>query len=108
MALSDLLNKVILKKESYDNWAIALDIGTEFVKAIIFSVEDDKAVAKGYGIQRQKLSDISGGVVTDIHGVIKNCESALGVAAKQAGVLPYQVVIGIAGELVKGTTSNIR
>ena len=30
------------------------------------------------------------------------------MAAKQAGVLPYQVVIGIAGELVKGTTSNIR
>lgn len=108
MALGDLLKKVKLKKESYDNWAIALDIGTEFVKAIIFCVEDGTAIAKGYGIKRQKLSDMSGGVVTDIHGVIKNCESALEVAAKQAGVLPYQVIIGIAGELVKGTTSNIR
>lgn len=108
MALGDLLKKVRHKKESYDNWAIALDIGTEFVKAIIFCVENGTAIAKGYSVKRQKLSDMSGGVVTDIHGVIKNCESALEEAAKQAGVLPYQVIIGIAGELVKGTTSNIR
>lgn len=96
------------KKETYDNYAISLDIGTEFVKSVIFAVEDGKAVVKGHGRQRQKLSDISGGVVTDIHGVIKNCESALEIAAKQAGILPYQVIIGIAGELVKGTTTMIR
>jgi cell division protein FtsA len=101
-----LFNKT--KKKTYDNYAISLDIGTEFVKAVLFSVEDGKAVIKGYGRQRQRLSDISGGVVTDIHGVIKNCELALEKAAEQSGILPYQVIIGIAGELVKGTTTMIR
>lgn len=96
-----------LKSDSYDNWAIGLDIGTEFVKAVIFSVEDKKVVIKGYGTCRQKLSDMSGGVVTDIQGVIENCEKALKEAAQESKIIPYQTVIGIAGELVKGTTTTI-
>lgn len=108
MALGNLLKKLKIKKETYDNYAVSLDIGTEFVKAVIFAVEDGKAVVKGYGMYRQRLSDMSGGVVTDIHGVIKNCEKALEIAAKQATILPYQCIIGIAGELVKGTTTMIR
>jgi len=95
-------------KKIRDSYAISLDIGTEFVKALIFKVEKDKAVVLGVGKQRQKLSDMQGGTVTDIHGVIKNCESALERAAEQAGVLPEQVIIGIAGELVKGTTTTVK
>ncbi|TSC93302.1 MAG: Actin-like ATPase involved in cell division-like protein [Candidatus Berkelbacteria bacterium Licking1014_85] len=98
----------IIKGKSYDNWGISLDIGTEFVKTAIFEVKDGSAIVKGYGFQRQKLSDMQGGVVTDIAGVVKNCEHALEIAAKTAQVLPFKVVIGIAGELVKGTTTNIK
>ena len=88
--------------------AIALDIGTEFVKALIFRVDNDVAHVIGVGRQRQKLSDMQGGTVTDIGGVIKNCEAALERAAEQAGILPEQVILGIAGELVKGTTTTIK
>lgn len=95
-------------KKISDRYAISLDIGTEFVKALIFKVVDEKAEVIGVGRQRQKLTDMSGGMVTDIHGVIKNCEAALERAADQAGILPEQVIIGIAGELVKGTTTTIR
>ncbi len=88
--------------------AIALDIGTEFVKALIFRVDHDVAHVIGVGRQRQKLSDMQGGTVTDIGGVIKNCEVALERAAEQAGRLPDQVILGIAGELVKGATTTIK
>ena len=104
MKLLDLIRG----KSKYDHWAIALDIGTEFVKALIFEVKDGEALIKGIGRQRQKLSDMQGGAVTDIQGVIKNSEKALEQAAKQAGVLPYQVIMGIAGELVKGLSTTIR
>lgn len=98
-----------LKTKRIENrFAIALDIGTEFVKALIFKVADDKAVITGVGRQRQKLTDMSGGTVTDIAGVIRNCEAALARAAEEAKVLPHQVLIGIAGEWVKGTTTRIR
>ncbi len=89
--------------------AISLDIGTEFVKALIFEVNEEQvAEVRGVGRQRQRLSDMQGGTVTDIHGVIENCEKALEQAAEQAGFLPEQVVMGIAGELVKGATTTIK
>ncbi len=95
-------------KKTDDDWFISLDIGTEFVKVLIVQIVEGKGKVKGVGRQRQKLSDISGGGVTDIAGVIKNCESALEQAATQAGILPEQVIIGIAGELVKGTTTSVK
>lgn len=98
----------LLNPKKYQNWGIALDIGTAFVKAVVFEIKDGKANIKGYGFQKQRLSDMHGGVVTDISGVVENSESALEMAAKEAGVLPYQIVMGIAGELVKGTTTTVK
>lgn len=95
-------------KKEEDNYAIALDIGTEYAKSLIFRVEDGKAVVVGTGRQRQRLSDMQGGCVTDIHGVVQNCQKSLERAAEQAGVMPTQVIMGIAGELVKGNTTTIK
>lgn len=97
-----------LKTDKLSNSAISLDIGTEFVKSLIFDVKGDKAEVVGVGRAREGLTHISAGMVTDIHGVIKNCERSLEMAAEMAGKLPEQVIIGIAGELVKGTTTTIR
>lgn len=89
------------------NYAISLDIGTEYVKVLVFRIEDDVAHVVGVGKQKQALSDMQGGRVTDIAGVIKNCEKALDQAFEEAHVSPRQCIIGIAGELVKGTTTSI-
>lgn len=89
------------------NYALALDIGTEFVKSLIFRIDGDQASVIGIGKQRQRLSDMQGGRVTDIAGVIANCEKSLDQAAEQANVAPTQCVVGIAGELVKGTTTSV-
>lgn len=94
-------------RKNKKNYAISLDIGTEFVKVLIFRVEDDKAYVVGVGRERQRLSDMQGGRVTDISGVIKNCNRALEQASAEAGVSPRQCIIGIAGELVKGTTTTV-
>ena len=85
--------------------AISLDIGTEFVKVLIFEVEDDKARIIGQARERQRLSDMHGGGVTDIAGVIHTASKAIKAASDQAGILPGQAVVGIAGELVKGNTT---
>ena len=90
------------------NWAISLDIGTEFVKAIVFEVIDGVGHVRGSGRAHQKLSDMQGGGVTDIHGVARNCEKAIEEAAEQAQFLPEKAIVGIAGELVKGTTTSIK
>lgn len=87
---------------------MSLDIGTEFVKALICRVNGDKAEVIGVGRQRQRLTDMQSGAVTDIAGVVENCDAALKQAEKMSGVVGKDVVIGIAGELVKGTSTTIK
>lgn len=86
---------------------IALDIGTEVVKALIVSAEGDRGRILGVGRQKQRLGDMASGAVTDIGAVINNCNEAIRKAEKMAGVSTDQLVMGIAGELVKGTTTTI-
>lgn len=74
---------------------------------MVFRVEDNKAYVVGTGKERQRLSDMQGGKVTDISSVIENCDKAIEKAVEMAGVSPRQCIIGIAGELVKGTTTTV-
>ncbi len=86
---------------------ITLDIGTEMVKALVCSAEGDKGRVLGVGRQKQKLGDMASGAVTDIGSVINNCNEAIRRAEKMAGVSADQLIMGIAGELVKGSTTTI-
>lgn len=87
---------------------VALDIGTEFVKALIAKTDDDTMTIVGAGRARQDVSDMHSGAIADIAGVVQNCEQALAEAEDQAGLQAKRVIIGIAGELVKGVTNTIR
>src|SRR5215468_5516544 len=55
----------------------ALDIGTAFAKAIIIEVVGDQAEVLGVGRHPQSYAHMSDGIVTDITGVIANCNEAL-------------------------------
>lgn len=96
------------RREPQARYLLALDIGTEFVKALIGEVKDGHIEIIGVGRKRQRLTDMQGGAVTDIRGVVENCDAALRVAEKMAGVVAKDVVIGIAGELVKGASTTVR
>src|SRR5947207_8085670 len=85
----------------------ALDIGTEFVKALVFEVDGERhGNVKGAARRRQGLAHMQSGTVADIAAVVENCQIALKEAEEMAGFRPSQVVIGIAGELVKGFTTT--
>lgn len=96
------------KTETDDEYIVGLDIGTEFVKALIARVNDDTLEIIGVGRARQDVSDMHSGAIADISGVVRNCEEALSEAEDQAGLQAKKAVIGIAGELVKGVTNTIR
>lgn len=93
-----------------DQYIVALDIGTEYVKALIgrVSEETDSIEIIGVGRERQSLSDMQAGAIADIPSVVENCDQALAKAEQQAGVSVRTAVIGIAGELVKGTTTTVK
>jgi len=96
------------RRVSDEDYIVALDIGTEFVKALIAKLEGDELQIVGVGRARQEVSDMHSGAIADIAGVVRNCEEALAQAEEAAGLQAKRVVIGIAGELVKGVTDTIR
>ncbi|HYG83551.1 MAG TPA: cell division FtsA domain-containing protein [Verrucomicrobiae bacterium] len=108
MVFDKLKQTITRSGENNDNHFVALDIGTEFVKALIARLDGDTIEIIGAGRSRQDLSDMHSGAIADIGGVVRNCEEALAEAEDQAGVQTKRVIIGIAGELVKGMTNTIR
>jgi cell division protein FtsA len=96
------------KESEQPQYIVALDIGTEFIKALIGRVREDNVEIVGVGRAHQNLSDMQAGAIADISSVVANCDRALDQAEQQAGVSVRTAVIGIAGELVKGTTITVR
>src|SRR3954464_9325942 len=85
----------------------ALDIGTEFAKALVFEIDETgHGTVRGVGRKRQGLSHMQSGTAPLTAAVVDNCAMALQEAEEMAGFRPSQVVIGIAGELVKGFTTT--
>ncbi len=100
--------KTVGKKEASGQHMVALDIGTEFIKVLIGKVVDNRIEIVGTGRSHQGLSDMQAGAISDIAAVVNNCDQALNEAEQQAGISARGAVIGIAGELVKGTTTHVR
>jgi cell division protein FtsA len=96
------------KADEADKYVVGLDIGTEFVKALIGRVNGDTIEIVGVGRAHQQLSDMQAGAIADISSVVANCDQALSDAEREAGVSVRTAVIGIAGELVKGMTTTVR
>jgi len=84
-----------------------LDIGTEYVKALVAEVEGDEINVIGASKKHQNLTDMHAGAIADISGVVDNCEQALAEAESMAGVGVSKATLGIAGELVRGITYTI-
>ncbi|KXK26809.1 MAG: Cell division protein FtsA [candidate division WS6 bacterium OLB20] len=105
-----------------DDVFLALDIGTEFIKAAIFSVDfsDLTITVRGYSKVRQHSSAMQGAMIVNLEQVISACDRAIGealhhadrVANKGRGQdeepvstpIPTRTIMGIAGELVQGIT----
>ena len=103
-----ILSRLTSRRDS--KLLLALDIGTEVVKALIFRVEvaQKRGVVIGVGRVLQKIGNMQSGAVANINGVIVCCREAIRIAKAMAGVKKVQKsIIGIAGELVKGTTTTV-
>ncbi|MBR5046388.1 pilus assembly protein PilM [Candidatus Saccharibacteria bacterium] len=88
---------------------LGLDIGTEFVKAVL-AKPDGKgnleilAACKA----RQKEGSMHAGAISDITAVISTCEEALVKVEDVTGERATRTVVGVAGELIKGNTTSVK
>ncbi|MGI8847901.1 MAG: cell division FtsA domain-containing protein [Candidatus Dormibacteria bacterium] len=98
---------LLRRRNEYQSHFTVIDIGTEFVKALVVKREDQNGIVVGVGKVRQSLSDMHAGAVADIQGVIENCDKALTEAEDMCGAIPGQAVMGIAGEQVRGFSTTM-
>ncbi|MBR3055778.1 rod shape-determining protein [Candidatus Saccharibacteria bacterium] len=90
------------------NTILGLDIGTEFVKAVLArpTKKGDLEIL-GVGKAKQADGNMHAGAVADIPAVVATCEDALVQVEERAGERASLVVVGIAGELIKGNTTTV-
>ena len=87
---------------------LGLDIGTEFVKAVLAKpTKKGTLEILGVGKAKQTEGNMYAGAVADIPAVVSICEEALIKVEEQAGERANLVVVGIAGELIKGNTTTV-
>jgi len=99
-----------LFSKNSSEYYLALDIGTEVAKALVFYIDNEQkmAMVMGVGKERQKKGNMQSGAVSDISGVIETCQSTINKALENAGIKKVKkAIVGIAGELVKGTTTTV-
>ena len=99
--------KRLRKGEQYENLYTALDIGTEYIKALVVRREGRNGVVLGASRERQAFADMQAGVPSDIQGIIETCDRAMSRAEDMCDTIPGQAVIGIAGEQVKGFSTSV-
>lgn len=88
---------------------LGLDIGTEYVKAVITRPgQNGQLEVIGAARSKQKEGSMYAGAIADITAVVATCEDALIEAEDQAGERADTTVVGVAGELIKGNTTTVR
>lgn len=87
-------------------YRLALDIGTEFIKAVIVEYSLFERNIVGYGRVQQKYSDMLGGAIANIPGVLETAGQAVELAKKSTPHKPTDAIVGIAGEFVKGVMTT--
>ncbi|MBN1331528.1 pilus assembly protein PilM [Candidatus Dojkabacteria bacterium] len=99
------------KANETDEILLALDVGTRFIKAVIFKRDGLNVKVLGYAKTPQQSNSMHSAMIVNLQNVISSTDicigRALSAADKIAGTdlgLPDKVILGIAGELVKGVT----
>ena len=87
---------------------LGLDIGTEFVKAVLAKpTKKGTLEILGLGKAKQSEGNMYAGAIADIPAVVATCEEALNKAETIAGERADKTVVGVAGELIKGNTTTV-
>ncbi|HKM18193.1 MAG: cell division protein FtsA [Firmicutes bacterium] len=107
--LKDLIARINPRqpKPGEPTYRIALDVGTEYVKAVYIEQAGGVAAIIGVGRAHQDYADMDSGAVANISGVTRCCRQAINQGAVIAGVKPKEAAIGVAGQHVTGVARTV-
>lgn len=88
---------------------VALDIGTEILKTLLFSCDDQGVHILNSSRIFQQQHAMRSGVIRSLETVIENCRLGMNEVTKdlEDDMVPKKVVMGIAGELIHGVSVEV-
>ncbi len=105
----NFLSKILKEKRMAKNCALALDIGTESVKALVFKIDpmEEKGIIIGAGKERYENKNFQEETIVNFEGTLSACRKAIEKAGQTVRVIPKKTIIGVGGEFVKGKTTTV-
>ncbi len=102
--------KLLRKKDKKieEKIKLAIDIGTENVKCVLYRIDEGEVSVLGYSRANQKPFSMSKAIIMDSKEVSTTVDKCIGLALMNAEekftdiTIPRTAIVGIAGELVSG------
>ncbi len=86
---------------------IALDVGTEFIKCLVFRKEHNRCFVLGKGKVKHTIGSMRGGMIINIPQVIPDLKKAIDMATNMARVSPKSLIVSLPGDLVKSLVTTV-
>ncbi|HAR55069.1 TPA: hypothetical protein DCR79_02175, partial [Patescibacteria group bacterium] len=86
---------------------VALDLGTEQIKALVCGQQEGRCAIWGSGTARHRHGTMRGGMVINIPEVALDVQTAVNSAIQQANLQPKKVVMSLSGDLVKSLITTV-
>ena len=88
------------------NSVVALDIGTETVKSLLFTMDEGGVYVNRVSRIQQQKHAMRSGIITNLDTVLENCRLSLGelLGSVKEEEYPSKVIMGIAGEYIQGVS----
>ena len=88
------------------NSVVALDIGTESVKSLLFTMDDGGVYVNRVSRILQQQHAMRSGIITNLDTVLENCNLLIGelLSSLKEEDYPKSVIMGIAGEYIQGVS----
>lgn len=88
------------------NSVVALDIGTESVKSLLFTMDEGGVYVNRVSRIQQQQHAMRSGIITNLDTVLENCRLSLGelLSSVKEDEYPRKVIMGIAGEYIQGVS----
>lgn len=95
-----------LNSISPDETLLAIDIGTEMLKVLLFNVTELGINVKKISRIKQQQHAMSKGKIQNLETVLENCHLAINEVSSEVApeMVPKHAVLGIAGEYVQGVS----
>lgn len=89
-----------------NNSVVALDIGTEIIKSLLFTMDQGGVYVNRISRVQQQQHAMKSGIITNLDTVLENCRLSIAelLDPLKEDEYPKKVIMGIAGEYIQGVS----